>query len=59
MGKTRVVTKYVLLSGVTALYSAAAYKVLTEPEPKKPVPPQRVAIAAGALAGLTWICAML
>jgi hypothetical protein len=59
MGKTRAVTKYVLLSGVTALYSAAAYRVLTEPEPKKPVAPRRVATAAGVLAGLTWICAIL
>jgi hypothetical protein len=54
----KTVVRCTIAGAVTALYAAAAYRTYTDPDAARPSP-HKVAITAGALAGLTWICATL
>lgn len=57
MSRSRTVLKYGIASGVSALYGAAVYTVMTHKE-VHPVRPKRVVAVAVSLAALTWIAAL-
>lgn len=58
MSRSRTVLKYGIASGVSALYGAAVYTVMTRKE-LQPVHPKRVVAGAVSLAVLTWIAALV